>query len=136
MRTHIIEATQKGTEFNWGKFMLGEFDAEWMRPSKLPLPDEMKSPVPLLLQRGWGPEHFVILDLETGEGAVFKHDHYLRMQLDTKHQIWVCPLMGPFLDWLSVQTWEHVTDLPEFVELDTEESGMAGYRRSGTGADL
>jgi hypothetical protein len=133
MRTHIIEVTQKDSEFNWGKFLLGQFDVEWLRQSELPLPDDMKLSMPLLLQRGWSPRHFIVFDLETGEGAMFIKDGRLRMQLDTKHQIWVCPMMAPFLDWLSEQDWKLVTDLPTFVALDTEESGMAGYRRQREG---
>ncbi len=129
MRTHIIEATQADSEVNWGKFMLGQFTGEWMRQSELPLPEDMKLDIPLLIQRGWGPHHFLILDLETGEGALFVKTPDLRIQLDTKHKIWVCPLMGPFLDWLSEQTWTTVDQLPTFVALPTTEGGLAGYRR-------
>jgi hypothetical protein len=122
--TKIIEVTQ-GSEFNWGKFMLGQFDVEWLRHSKLPGNDLA---MPLLAQRGWSPRHMVVLDLETGEGAFFTMSHP-RWQLDNKHQVWVCPMMGPFLDWLGEQSFETVEDLPDYVTLDTDESAMAGYRR-------
>jgi len=64
MKTKIIEVTNN--ELNWGKFLLGEFTEEELAyRSKI---DEGF----LIRGRGWGPEHILVFDLQTGEGAWFK----------------------------------------------------------------
>jgi hypothetical protein len=127
MKTKIIEVTQ-GSEFNWGKFLVGEFEEEWQRGTELPGVPQVGS---LLLARGWTQRHILVLDLETGEGAIFfKFSTSASADLH-KHRIWVCPMYEPFLEWLLAQKFQSIDDLPEFVKLDTEYSEMAGYRREG-----
>jgi hypothetical protein len=127
MKTKIIEVTQ-GSEFNWGKFLVGEFEEEWQRGTELPGVPQVGS---LLLARGWTQRHILVLDLETGEGAIFfKFSTSASADLH-KHRIWVCPMYEPFLEWLLAQKFQSIDDLPEFVKLDTEYSAMAGYRREG-----
>lgn len=125
MKTKIIEATQ-GSEFNWGKFLVGEFDVEWRRRSELPGND---LPIPLLAQRGWAAHHILALDLETGEGIILsKHEQMPSYQLEHKHEIWRCPMFDPFLEWLVRQEFKTVEDLPSYVMLDTAIEAMAGGR--------
>lgn len=125
METHIIEATN-GPQ-NWGKFLIGAFTEEWQR---LPATPGQTYPASLLIQRGWTNKHRLVLDLETGEGAIFKHGGYARADLD-KHRIWVCPLFEPFLAWLYTQDLTDITKLPEHVDLPDAPFQWQGYRRSG-----
>jgi len=84
---------------------------------------------PLLTQCGWGPNHFWVLDLQTFEGAAFRHGGYAKADLD-KHRIWVCPLFEPFLTWFYAQDVTRLNELSQLVILDAP-FAMAGYRRSG-----
>lgn len=131
MRTRIVEAVQsKDGLGNWGKFLVGVFDEEWAHKSRV-------SPGrPLLRECGWwGPERLWVLDLQTGEGAYFGPGGSATADLD-KHRIWVCPLYGPFLEWLYARHEESggrldLDGLPEVVELPGAEFAISGYRRPG-----
>lgn len=138
MRTHFIEASHGGTG-NWGKFMVGEFEIEeWARRSELP----EASTTRLLLGRGWRPQtHLLVVDLQTGEGAMFARRGLAAADL-AKHAIWVCPMFEPFLEWLyayfkgqfqSIEAGlEDIQALPALVALDCpEKSALSGYRRPG-----
>lgn len=132
MRTQFVEATNG---FNWGKFMIASFEAdEWRREEHVT--DEEHPPTvpqPLLRGRGWGPDHRLIVDLQTGEGAIFyPHAHgHAPADLD-KHRIWVCPMFEPFLAWLYDHV-DEIDDLPPVVEFTEAEapSAMFGHRRTG-----
>src|SRR5581483_9374539 len=90
MKTVFIEVEHP---FNWGKFMVARFDAEeWGRPSAHP--EAMKKS--LLGQRGWAGHHILVVDLETGEGAMFRPGGLASADLN-KHRVWVCPMFEPFL---------------------------------------
>jgi len=92
MHTKIVELTNG---FNWGKFLLGRFDAEeWARRPSIEHP--YAEHLPLLASIGWGPEHVWILDLQTGEGACFRPGGCVKADLE-KHKIWVCPMFEIFL---------------------------------------
>lgn len=126
MKTRFVEVTNG---FNWGKLLVAEFDAEeWRRPAQIGALGTS-----LLGQRGWTPKHRLILDIETGEGAIFLPGGYAKADLE-KHKVWVCPMFEPCLTWL----WEHwdgdLDSLPGTVNLTEEEapSSMRGYRREGT----
>lgn len=96
----------------WGKFMVGRFDAyDWAATSEV---DPGKS---LLRARGWGPEHHLVLDLQTGQGAVFAVQPGGVAEADVnKARIWVCPLFRPFLQWLYEQgTGQSFYGLPKVV---------------------
>jgi hypothetical protein len=119
VRTRIFEATNG--ERNWGKFLVGEFDSEWEYVS-------LVANYKLLVNRGWRAQtHKLVLDLQTGEGAVFAF-HGGNADLD-KHKIWVCPLFEPFLVWLYAQP--DVWTAPQLVDLPDAPFSFAGYRRPG-----
>jgi hypothetical protein len=126
MKTKIIEATN-GPQ-NWGKFMLGRFDAEWQYRSAV-----ADTPYGSLLRGvGWTGEHLLVLDLQTGEGAIFRAGGCAPADLD-KHRIWVCPLFEPFLTWLYTQDLADLDALPAHVDLPEAEFAWQGYRRPGPG---
>jgi len=121
VKTKIIEASNNNQ--NWGKFLIGEFDSEWEHRSKI---DER----PLVSSRGWTRDHFWILDLQTGEGACFRPGGLAKADLH-KHQIWVCPLFEPFLEWFYKQKFSDISELPDLVQLPNASFEMYGYRRLG-----
>lgn len=121
MKTIFVEATNG--ELNWGKFMVARFDAEeWSRTSII---DDARAP--LLRGRGWGPDHVLVVDLQTGEGAVFRPGGHAREDLK-KHRIWVCPLFEPFLVWLY--GLPDPMEAPPRVDLDAPFE-FFGHRRPG-----
>lgn len=119
MIVKIIEATNG---FNWGKFLLARFDSEWSYRSPI-------GNLPLLRGRGWGPEHLIVFDLETGEGFILLPGGLASADL-AKHDVWVCPMCEPFLEWLYRQDLRDLSKLPATVEVEAE-SALRGYRRSG-----
>lgn len=121
METKIIEAIS--TQGNWGKFLIGLMDTEWSYHSQV---DDL----PLLAARGWGLKHIWVMDLQTGEGAIFRSEGLARADLN-KHRIWVCPLFEPFLTWFYRQEWIALEDLPATVNLGDVPLEMSGYRRPG-----
>jgi hypothetical protein len=126
MRTKFIEATN--CPMNWGKFMIGEFTAEeWALRSQV---DDRS----IIRGRGWSSKHKLVLDLQTGEGAVFSPGGYAKADLD-KHKIWVCPLFEPFLEWFYKQDLSDIDALPTHVDLPDAPFSMSGYRRAGVRED-
>lgn len=121
MITKFIEATN-GPQ-NWGKFMIQRFDEEWAKRSQI-------DGLPLLGGRGWSRDHLLIVDLQTGEGAIFRPGGHAAYDLN-KHAIWVCPLFEPFLAWLYEQDLTNLGSLPSHVDLPDAEFMMSGYRRPG-----
>lgn len=87
----------------------------------------------MLAERGWSKDNLLVLDLQTGEGAVFKPKGYAKGDLD-KHALWVCPLFEPFLGWLYEQNLTDIEKLPALVKIKNPESALYGYRRPGPGA--
>jgi len=135
MRTRIIEVTNG--ERNWGKFLIGDFTDERFRRSEV----DKESRAPLLQAIGWGDNAYLVLDLQTGEGAVFRLGGLASADLN-KHKIWVCPMYEPFLTWLyehyraavkaGDRTWWE--GLPLHVDLPDAPFAVYGYRRGGEGA--
>jgi hypothetical protein len=124
MKTKFIEATE-ATQFNWGKFMVCRFEAEeWARRSEIATHERS-----LLHGRGWTPNNVLVVDLQTGEGAIFKPGGYVKYDLNDKHQIWVCPMFEPFLEWLYKQDLTDLDTLPGHVNLGDVPIAMQGYRR-------
>lgn len=132
MKLKFIEATNHAAGgFNWGKFGVGRFEpGEWAYRSLI-ADDSFVRPRSdsLLVGLGWDHAHIFVLDLATGEGAIFRHGGLAPADLN-KHQIWVCPLFEPFLAWLYKQDVADLDGLPATVELDAP-SSMHGYRRAG-----
>lgn len=130
MKTKIIEVTNGP---NWGKFLIGEFDIEWLLRSSLELSEENGPPLdtPLLRQLGWGTQHFLVLDLQTGEGFMTQPLGSASSDL-RKHAVWVCPMFEPWLTWLYEQPLD-LEALPAVVTFTQEEApfAMQGYRRAG-----
>jgi hypothetical protein len=128
MKTRIVEATNG---FNWGKFCVAYFDAEWTDRSKIPEEEGLL----VLRSQGWTAQHVWVLDLATGEGAFFKPGGYAKGDLE-KHRIWVCPLFEPFLEWLYTVPRPKfgmidLAALPPIVHLPNAPAAMQGYRRPG-----
>lgn len=122
MKTKIIEATNGPR--NWGKFLLGRFDSEWSYRSVV------NTDARLLGSIGWSPQHLLVMDLQTGEGSIFKPFGSARADLQ-KHRIWVCPLFEPFLTWLYDQDLSDLDRLPAHVDLPEAAFHQFGYRRPG-----
>lgn len=124
MITKFIEATNE--EKNWGKFMVARFTREeWSQTSVV-------NGGSVIAGRGWSPDHILVFDLQTGEGALFRQGGLAKADL-SKHKIWVCPLFESFLTWLYKQDVSDLEKLPSLVNFSLEEAPfeMAGYRRSG-----
>jgi hypothetical protein len=120
----FIEATNDNQ--NWGKFMVAAFTfAEW----------QVQSSVRgrMIADRGWEPCHRLVLDLQTGEGAIFRPGGLARADL-MKHRIWVCPLFEPFLEWLYEQDLTNLDALPRYINLPHAEFALWGHRRPGPDA--
>lgn len=147
MRTKFVETVQGlDTPANHGKFMVALFEhGEWARPSAMDA--HMGHATSLVGRTGWTHEHVLVMDLETGEGAMFKPGGSPSADLD-KHKVWVCPMFEPFLEWLyghvrsvkvDLYVGEHRVEdfpvwfatLPEIVELPDADFEWAGYRRPG-----
>lgn len=122
MRTKFVEVTNGPR--NWGKFCVARFDEEeWARSSAVHVGEYS-----LVAGRGWTPEHVLVLDLQTGEGAIFLPGGHARNDLE-KHQVWVCPMFEPFLAWLYQQP--DPMEVPDHVDLPDAEFSFRGHRRPG-----
>lgn len=122
MQTKFMEVTNN--KKNWGKFLLFRFDNEYQYKSAF-------TGRSLLHEVGWSQENIFVLDLQTGEGARFMPGGLASADLD-KHQIWCCPMYGPFLEWLYRQDLSDLNILPDSLDLPDAEFAMRGYRRGGT----
>jgi hypothetical protein len=128
MRTKFIEATD-ATEFNWGKFAVMWWEPEeWTRQSKI---DNGRR---LLAAIGRAPQEIYVMDLQTGEGALFRPGGVAKADLD-KHRIWVCPMFEPFLAWLYEQDLRDIGALPSTVNLGNVATSLRGFRREGSKND-
>lgn len=132
METKFIEFTN-GPQ-NWGKFLVGRFtESELDYRSQLMLAQRPKLDTPLLRLVGWQVEKvLLVVDLQTGEGAVFTIDKFASAKADLeKHKVWVCPLFEPFLEWLYRQDLTDLSKLPSLIDLPGAPFAFSGYRRSG-----
>lgn len=127
MKTRLIEASNG---INWGKFLLARFDQEWGVASGIL--GEVRQGI--LWSQGWTPLHLLILDLATGEGALFLPGGMAGADLK-KRQVWVCPLFEPFLEWLYQQDLRDLDRLPALVDLPKAPAAFVGYRRTGEGRE-
>jgi hypothetical protein len=122
VKTKIIETSGNG---NWGKFMVARFDlAERNYVSVLP---EVEGTQPIAR---WQPSTLLVLDLATGEGALFTPGGLPEYDLN-KHAIWVCPMFEAFLTWLYQQDTADLDALPAYVDLPDVPFSLVGYRRPG-----
>ena len=116
------------TDFNWGKFMVARFDGDDLNYKSR---TDTEFPVSLIRSQGWGSEHMLVVDLTTGEGAIFavRPNGFPHADLE-KHRIWVCVLFEAFLEWLYQQDVSDMDALPSVVQLAVAPA-MQGYRRPG-----
>lgn len=124
MITRIVEVTN-GVK-NWGKFMIGRLDAD--EHAYQSAVDGSR-----FLQMRWdAAKHVMVLDLETGEGGMFRLGGLASADLN-KRKIWVCPMFEPFLEWLYKQDVSDplMRNLPAHVDLPNAPFFAAGYRRGG-----
>lgn len=119
MKVKLVEVTNGPN--NWGKFLLGRFDTEWEYQSAI----DGRS---IIGGRGWDQNTLLVLDLQTGEGSLFRPGGSAVADLE-KHKIWVCPMFEPFLTWLWAQPDPFA--IPAHVDLPEAEFQWAGYRRGG-----
>lgn len=126
MKTRIIEASQDlAAGANYGKFLIAQFDREWEVPSVF-------GSRSIIGSQGWGLRHHLVLDLATGEGALFPVDPRSKALADLeKHRIWVCVLFPAFLEWLYTQAPLELDKLPATVELPHVPAAFAGKRYPG-----
>lgn len=129
MRSKIVETTQR-SHFNWGKFLVCEFtEEEWGYRSRV---DETTT---LMRACGWRPGILLVVDLQTGEGAVFTPGGSAHADLE-KRRVWVCVMFEDFLKYLYGQPQPLELDaLPDLVYLDTP-GDLYGYRRPGPSEEI
>lgn len=120
--------TEASNGFNWGKFAIGRFEPDEVAYRSV-IDDSMGISASLVRGRGWSSEHFWFMDLQTGEGALFRHGGLARADLN-KHRIHVCPMAEPTLAWIMAHPLD---ELPPVIHLTEAEapSSMQGYRRPG-----
>jgi hypothetical protein len=126
MDYRIIEATQADEPFNWGKFLITEFDDKaWDHISAI-------NARPLLPTIGYVRRRpgLWVLDLQTREGAYFYPDGSAIADLN-KTRIWTCPLFEPFLLWLYENYEGSLVSLPNVVYLNNAPAALAVPRRAG-----
>jgi len=127
MKTKVIEATD---QINWGRFMVGVLDHEREAVSQV---DGMP-----VCGRRWDQRTIFVMDLVTGEGAMFGPWGLAAADLQ-KHAIWVCPLFEPWLEWLYARHPFTLDELPAVVNLDptvtAKHNALSGYRRAGPSAE-
>lgn len=121
---------------NWGKFLIGRFtNEEWAHPSQYPGHDQRTS---LIRECGWTRGNIWVLDLQTGEGAMFHPVGFARADL-ARRKIHVCVMFEPFLTWLYAHIKAHTElglgdwfdTLPGYVQLPDAAFELHGYRRRG-----
>jgi hypothetical protein len=132
MNLKFLEVTNG--EANWGKFSLGTFTSEeWSRRAVI-------DGGSIIGGRGWTRRHVWVLDLQTGEGAMFLPGGLVKADLD-KHALWVCPMFEPMLTWLydrigkTEDVAAAIAALPDHVDLPDAPFAMSGYRRPGLGRE-
>lgn len=127
MRTRIVEVSNG---INWGRFLIGRFEAdEWLKESACKADGYA---LRILGSGGNSLDCFLMLDLVTGEGAIFEPNGLAAADLSGgKHQIWVCPLFEPALEWIyeNKRLLEDLSQLPDLIELPNAPSALHGYRR-------
>lgn len=111
MITKIIEV-EDPHKSAWGKFMVGRFTGEWSLPSVID-PGVQK----LLSRLGWGLDHFLIVDLSVGHGAIFHRKGYVWADID-EHGIYFCWMFPAFLVWIRTQDLRDLGALPDKVVLE------------------
>ncbi len=114
MKTRIIEVEEPRPGFI-GTFMVGLFDEEWNRRSLTAVGYDPATS--LLHNLGWVGEHFLVVELGRGHGALFHHKSEPRWDVP-ETGIYFGPMFLPFMEWLKTQDLSRLDELPEHVVLD------------------
>jgi hypothetical protein len=129
VRSYLFESiAEPRTPYNWGLFMVLVPDGnEWSWQSKV-----VPSLEPVLGNFGWTPQHVIVMDIRTGEAAIFNPaSGQPKVELD-EHRIYTSPHFKPFLEWLYAQDIEHLWQAPGVVtELPDATFAMRGWREIG-----
>lgn len=134
MQLHLFEGRTAALPVaNWGKFAVGAFgphEYAWRSAiAEDPGQPDLLPQRPLLATLGWSKRHILVLDLQTGEGGLFRHGGHARADLN-RRRIWVCVLFEAFLGWVYEQDLAAIADWPRVIHLDAE-FAWHGYRRPG-----
>ncbi len=129
MDTRFVEATNG---FNHGKFLLGRYNEPEMA-EHCRVGGEFGQ-YSVIRSQGFTRRDIWILDLATGEGAIFPLSGSGSADVH-KRRIRVCPLYEPFVVWLYdyvAKTPDWWNALPRLVALPDAPSALHGHRRTGT----
>jgi hypothetical protein len=111
---------------NWGAFLVAvpdEIEWGWRShaiPSDISLPEQL----------AWGPSQAWVMDLRTGEGALFTLGGDYRAELES-HRIFVTAQFEGFLEWLCLQDPAGLRHLPHVVKVADATFSIKNYRRLG-----
>jgi len=114
VQTYLFESVADPfTLDNWGAFLVAVPDEiEWgWRSRALPA----GAPLPEMF--GWNSRQAWVMDLRTGEGAIFTMGGDARADLDA-HRIHVTAQFEAFLEWLYGQDLARLRHLPYMVKVD------------------
>lgn len=131
MDTKFVEAGRPAPNHgNWGKFVVARYTTDELHaPTRFPGCEGQR----VVSLRGNGAQHIWVLDLATGEGFRVPVSERHAFSALEQHQVWVCPLFEPFLEWLLTYIAGHPSDwwdtLPRTVELPDATFEMRGHRR-------
>lgn len=114
MKTKVIEVEEPVPGF-WCKFMIGVFTDEWGHRPVVDAPEYEATS--LLRQLGWSRDHYLILDLESGQGAIFHRGSHPEWDERTKG-LSRNPMLVPLWKWLQTQDLDRIQDFPDKVTLE------------------
>lgn len=127
MQTYLFESVADPfTLDNWGAFLVAVPDEiEWgWRSRALPA----GAPLPEMF--GWNSRQAWVMDLRTGEGAIFTMGGDARADLDA-HRIHVTAQFEAFLEWLYGQDLARLRHLPYMVKVADHSFSIRNHRRLG-----
>jgi hypothetical protein len=111
---------------NWGAFLVAVFDEIELGWRSRAIP----AGVPLSEQLGWTREQAWVMDLRTGEGAMFTMGGDARADLEM-HRIYVTAPFEGFLEWLYTQNLQQLYTLPPVVKVADATFSIKTHRRLG-----
>jgi hypothetical protein len=129
MRSYLFESMSRDhrTHANWGQFMVLVPDGvEWTWHSHI-----TNSMTPALEEFGWTPGHVIVMDLRTGEAAMYLPGDGEAAKAMTEHRIFTSPQFKYFLEWLYEQDVAHLYQQPNVIELPDVTHHLSGWRDIG-----
>jgi hypothetical protein len=127
VQTYLFESVADPfVRYNWGAFLVAVPDEiEWGWRSHA-IPGDISLPE----QLAWGPSQAWVMDLRTGEGALFSLGGDYRAELES-HRIFVTAQFEGFLEWLCLQDPAGLRHLPHVVKVADATFSIRNYRRLG-----